>query len=556
MRKSKKTFSIQVKCHQEYDDYANQPPFCWQIKLPFTRITDALCDKDEIEEWESAYPTFIDAPTGMGKSTFVYKELLPRAAKKGKNVLLLSNRRAVSNQQKYKVMDEINSRFKETLTEKGVYEQDIFDYVGVITYHRLQGFLNNEENRNWIENIEYVVCDECHFFTSDSLFNSNCDRILKLITSRFCKAIRVYLTATPWDTIHRICEAEQENYLDFRRTCVDAKRPLYLDRRYMLYYHFDRSFDKYDLKFFEDFSDILPSINSESDDKWLIFIDNKGTAEKLKNEIKVPIAYLDAESKGVKVWNELIQNEKFDSKVLLTTSVIDCGVNIIDSRLTNIVILSDDRVSIMQMAGRKRFLNGDKVNLWIQDLPKQKLVSRYLRYIKYQELEYEFDSLVTDKEKQNFIYKLWQNEDETVRVLFTVKLHSIIKNRSAFVHITRAIRFYENILSGNTTFRDEVSRWFGKELVNTNDELAQFYKNHEYKVLTEEDKEDLRLIIAREYKKQGKTEAQPRRICSLQHTALNNRLQEARLPYEIQVVNGSWKFVYFGFSDNKEEQDK
>lgn len=541
-----KELTLQVKCHAPFDDYESHP-FCQTFHLPHQNVRDVL--SDEVDEWDSSCPVFIDAPTGLGKTTFIYEEILPRAAEQHKNVLILSNRTALSNQQKIHVMKKTCSPLEEMLTEKGVQAQDVFGSVGVITYHRLPKFLSIDENRKWCENLGYIICDEAHFFTSDSLFNCDVDRILKLVTSKFCTAIRIYLTATPWDVIHPICKAEQENYLDYSRTFLNAGNRFYTEPRHMIYYRFARNYDHLDLHFFQDFSEILPSINSADAEKWLIFVDNKEKAAKLRSEISVPLTYLDSESKGIREWNELIKNERFESKVLLSTAVIDCGVNINDPTLTNVVILSDSRVSMMQMAGRRRCQYGERVNIWVQDLSKQKLINRYQRYFTYLRLEDEYDNVMTDKDRQHFVNRIWHFEDATVRNLFTVMLHKVYKNGCAFVFITRMIRFYEKLLYGNTSFREEVEQWFEKESPNTDNEIDVFYKNHRDSILSEQDKDELRQIIARAYKRAGFTEAQPRRVTSLQHTALNNRLQELALPYEVQPINGGWKLVFLGLTE-------
>ena len=52
---------------------------------------------------------------------------------------------------------------------------------------------------------------------------------------------------------------------------------------------------------------------------------------------------------------------KFNCDVLITTSVLDNGVNIKDPDVKNIVLITDDEVEFKQMLGRKRFLAEDEV---------------------------------------------------------------------------------------------------------------------------------------------------------------------------------------------------
>ena len=541
MKPLKSQNTLKAKFHLPYEDYTNHHPFCQTIRLPNQSVRDAL--RDEIGGWDCRYPVLIDAPTGLGKTTFVYEELLPRAINKGKNILLISNRIALSVQQKLKILQLTNSPLQGMLTDKGIQAQEHFGSVAVTTYHRLISFLSDEDNRKWCDKLEYVVADEAHFFTSDSLFNNSCDTILKQITSRFCRAIRIYLTATPWDVIHRLAEAEQENYRNFEDTFAAPRNRMYMEKRFMLHYCFERNYDHCDLKFFQDFSELVPLINENSAEKWLIFIDNKEAAADLKKELHVPTVYLDSSRKGIQEWSELLLNEKFEAKVLISTSVLDCGINICDPELKNIVIVSDNRTSIMQMAGRKRCEKGESITVWVQELSGQKIASRYKCYVAALQLEQKFDSVSSDKGMQILVNQLWNSKDDAVRSLFSVMLHSVHKNRCAFVYIRRMARFFEIILNNQTTFQNEVEDWFGKKHPAPVSEIDSFYEQHKYTDLTEEEKANLRKIIARAYKNSGRTEAQPRRD-NLQHTALNNRLREMELPYEIQPKNGKWQLNY------------
>jgi len=536
----KKKSQVEVQCHIPYDDRSDHP-FYHTVHVPYQSVSDVLID--EIDDWDCRYPILIDAPTGLGKTTFVYQELLPRAKRKGKNLLLISNRIALSVQQKLKIMHILESPLQGMLTDKGIQAQEDFGFVRILTYHRLIGFLSDEQNREWCENIEYVIADEAHFFTADSMFNRNCDTILNLITSRFCKAIRIYLTATPWDVLHRLAEEEEKNYRNFEDSFASPRNRLFMENRFIQRYCFERNFDKYDLKFFQDFLEIIPQINENPKDKWLIFIDNKDEAEALMNAIEAPTIYFDSSRKGSEGWSELLTNEQFDSQVLICTSVLDCGVNIHDPALKNIVIVSDNRTSMMQMAGRKRLAENESVTLWIQDLPMQKIAFRYKKYLSALNLEQQFDKIKTDKEMRAFVNQLWDAEDPAMRNLFSVQLHTVTKNKCAYVYISRMARFFDRILKNKTTFQREVENWFEKEHPELVSEIDDFYEKYKNTDLDKTEQEILRGIIARAYKNSGNVEAQPRRT-NLMHNALNNRLREMTLPYEIEYQKGFWRLNY------------
>ncbi len=55
----------------------------------------------------------------------------------------------------------------------------------------------------------------------------------------------------------------------------------------------------------------------------------------------------------------------FDEDILITTSILDNGINLIDDKLTNIVILHLDAIKYVQSIGRKRTKSGDRVTIWL-----------------------------------------------------------------------------------------------------------------------------------------------------------------------------------------------
>ena len=80
----------------------------------------------------------------------------------------------------------------------------------------------------------------------------------------------------------------------------------------------------------------------------------------------------------------IINEDIFQKKVLIASKALDNGINIKDDLLTNIVILAWDKVSTLQMLGRKRILidNPQEINLYISTRSKkafQGLLRKYNR---------------------------------------------------------------------------------------------------------------------------------------------------------------------------------
>lgn len=65
-----------------------------------------------------------------------------------------------------------------------------------------------------------------------------------------------------------------------------------------------------------------------------------------------------------KTLETLVHQEALDCDVLLTTSVLDCGISI--KNVYNLVICQPNKTSFLQMIGRIRVQEGERVNLYIQ----------------------------------------------------------------------------------------------------------------------------------------------------------------------------------------------
>jgi hypothetical protein len=233
---------------------------------------------------------------------------------------------------------------------------------------------------------------------------------------------------------------------------------------------------------------------------------------------------------------KLLKEQTFDRQVLVTTKVLDCGINLWDNRLRHIVTVTDDRVSMLQMLGRKRRKPGERVNLYVCDMDL-KLIAK--RYRDGQELlaalrEYqEGDSEVHHQMARS----CWRSEDRKYRIYFRITDWSIVPNEAAFWALKRKDYFYRKLLEGSTTFRDEVCKWLGKTQEPEkipDDELNAFFEDHLGKELSEEEIVTVRKLIVKTAEAKGYPEPQPTRVATLGQEALNNRLSKVESPYRFE----------------------
>ena len=519
---------MNVRIASEYDDPL-KPKGYRTFRCDTDSIKEAL--EEEVPYWRYWKAILIDAPPGKGKTSFVYEVLIPLAIKMNRHVLLVANRNALSLQMKLDVMELIGSPLRDRLTDLGIRETDIFGSVGIVSYHSLPRFLNDPENEDWLDNVEYVVADECHYFTSDSSFNNLTEWHLKLITKHFKRAIRVYMTGTSWDVLRPIADAEMAIKYDKERACK-----VHLDRE-IIRYHWEQDHSHVDLRFFRDLEEIKQLILGNPNEKYMIFVDSRDSGRALADALgKDRATYLDAESKGTKEMTKLLKEQTFDRQVLVTTKVLDCGINLWDNRLRHIVTVTDDRVSMLQMLGRKRRKPGERVNLYVCDMDL-KLIAK--RYRDGQELlaalrEYqEGDSEVHHQMARS----CWRSEDRKYRIYFRITDWSIVPNEVAFWALRRKDYFYRKLLEGHTTFRDEVCKWLGKTQEPEkipDDELNAFCEVHLGQELNEEEIVTVRKLIVETAVAKGYPEPQPTRVATLGQEALNNRLSKVESPYRFE----------------------
>ena len=392
------------------------------------------------DRWEPLQPVFISAPTGRGKNYFVENELIPYVEdlnyknNTSQRILIFSNRLALQQQ----IQDRLNGSDDADDGEGKIYHYR--DCADVMTYQSLlqrKRYLMERQSKAHSRYI-YVICDEAHFFSSDAMFNPHTAKILEAIAEVFQDAIRVYMSATPYECLKPIIDYELE-----RRWKEAEGSQLRTKSIPMAFYHFKRDYSYLDVKAYSEISElyeqIVDSVNKRKE-KWLIFIDDRqrgaavkrklleceeeyaemrgwslflnGGAEESAEEKKTlskeeiaakakaraeaqakRILAVNADSKGDETYMSIVKDEKLgkNTYVLITTSVLDNGVNLTD--INNIVVSDMSKVKCLQMIGRARVSGkDDRKTLYVKRFGGGEVGER-LRHLKRQKEAYRLYNL-------------------------------------------------------------------------------------------------------------------------------------------------------------------
>ena len=377
-------------------------------------LTDLI--GDEYQTWGNK-KILISAPTGMGKTTFIVKVLLPYLHSQGRKLLILCNRRLLREQYWYDLVCQY-SNFT-----------DLEKSVQLMTYQELALKCRNQNSiYSLLSNFQTIVCDECHYFYSDSDFNGfGTFALLQMIVCGGIKKEIIFLSAT-MDEVKPLIKRLIYNFgtVESDNCYIPQKRDVYAEYKEFV----DRDFSaSEDYQRFQCLSmpdePTLCDYLANSPKKSLVFIDSKERACKMRERLvkggrlgsqDVEILYSDNIDSSCNY--ELVQHlsicHTLLPKILITTAVLDNGVSIHDEEIGNVVIITESKISFLQMLGRVRAESVNKCNLIFVVRSKEVFLKRKNKYAQsldeYKKLEQTNLNLRIDY----FEKLIWDNTDDLV----------------------------------------------------------------------------------------------------------------------------------------------
>ena len=402
---------------------------------------------EEYKSWKEGELIFIQAPTGTGKSYFILNVLLDWAVLNRFSILYLVNRKVLKSQ--------IEEKIQERCIELGrYYDNGVSSTIEVMTYQTIEqkllrqdlgeiGFLINKLNQH-----TFVVYDECHYFYTDSTFNTNTELSFDCLTDIFDKKIQIFMSATMDEMKNLIMQRRPigRNNKEFlsANLWIELAQKDSIENR-IKHYYMESAYDNLKIHTFEDMENMISIIKAskKTSKKWLIFTDSIGRGKDIKKSLtqkdvgiddekqivyeKEDVVFIDADYQNnedsMESVMEVAKTSQINKKIVIATSVMDNGVSFHDDKLLNIVIMADNKETFVQMFGRKRFSQSiltENVNLYIykrnqnyfrkrkEELNKKKKV--YDEYVKALTVNF-----------QVFYPDAWENTNGSIRPYHFVK---------------------------------------------------------------------------------------------------------------------------------------
>ena len=159
------------------------------------------------------------------------------------------------------------------------------------------------------------------------------------------------------------------------------------------YYQIESDYSYIDPVFFDKWDDIINAIaNTPSHEKWIIFVTKESTGDFLLEKL-IESGYTDAVFISAKrrknkrltahrVFQEIVEDASFHQRILISTKVLDNGVNLKDSALHHMVMDSFDETTFLQFVGRKRQLNKDDyLHLYLKNAAEEMIRRKFRNQI-------------------------------------------------------------------------------------------------------------------------------------------------------------------------------
>jgi len=375
---------------------------------------------EEISKWKNGDNIILKAETGQGKSFFIQNKLLKYTTDNFKgNICHLVHRDLLKQQ------------------------ASLMSTIDVISYQTIETRYKYNIGEQ-LDNYDYIVADEAHSAFLDSDFNKYSDITLNSLINNN-RAIKIYLSATP----ELLTEYFKENNIEY--TLIDNMPKTHRVKSVELYKNDDHLIQR------------LQNI----DCKALVFKNSKEKIFDMTNKF-MSCTYITSDTKDSKVYQTLIEDEMFNSQILLATNVIDAGINIKDDKVKIVHIDSIDLANVKQQLGRVR---NNKVKLMMKINHGNKFKGKLRRY---NEIKNNIDLWITNP-KEIYIKLGRDFAYYTGYMIQDSKTGERVLNKIRYFKLRKDIEFLSSLIdAGESEFIKRVFEYLG---INTKETKITFTKD-------------------------------------------------------------------------------
>lgn len=414
------------------------------------RVSDIISNAD-IKHWKPNNIIIISAGTGSGKSYFIKNNLYKYAKSNHKRILFLIHRSNCAIQ----FQEEIRRDGKEGIIE-------------IMTYQKIEYDIINAAEMMDFSKYAYIVCDEFHYFISDANFNNTTDiSFTEIMHQKNC--VKIFMSATGEDVESYFAE-------HYRKRII--KYELKPDYSYVT---------KLTFFFRDDDIELLAKKIISQNQKALIFIQSAQKAYKLFKKFKSNSLFLCSKTNSHYKYvdkgkiKSMLQNECFDENLLITTSCLDAGANIIDRAVKYIIADITDIGSLIQCLGRKRCQGvDDTCSFYIKTITNQQLSGLHRSACK----DIEMADYLLKHNTQELILQYPRQSDKS-RIIYDDTNFNKQKNMSTkkvnkmmFAKKKADIKLYSELMSVEYGYCKHLAKWLGFQNANgyyTYDVFAKDY---------------------------------------------------------------------------------
>lgn len=303
---------------------------------------------DDFTKWSCGDKIILRAGTGTGKSTFCIETLGRYCIETNEKVLYVCNRSALEK--------DVYTRLEKVAQT----EPRIKEHVFITKYQNVESdirMLKEKKVEAEIAEYKYIFLDECHYFVSDAAMNPYTEVTYNIFT-QCTSAILIFASATAnmfFNAIQKDYSIPEENIYKIKQD-YDFVDNVYTYRKDQL------------------IPIIQYIIQTEPDSKLVVFCKDGNRIMEIYRYFEEPLTsvfcssgYSDKRVKEI-ADKRALRDGTFEKRILVTTSVIDNGVDFKDLRIKHIFTELVAMDSLIQSLGRKRPISSeDHCNYYVRE---------------------------------------------------------------------------------------------------------------------------------------------------------------------------------------------